>query len=58
MNKTEFIKKLKKNNIRFHSHGTRHDIYVHTPSGKKIAVPRHNEFTNKFLSILLGEIPK
>ena len=57
MNRTEFLKILKEHNIVFHKHGSRHDIYIHTITGKKISVPRHNEFKNKFLSMLLDEIP-
>lgn len=56
MNKHEFLKKLSKNNILFLNHGTRHDIYVHKPSGKKVAIPRHSEYSNDFLKLVLKEI--
>ncbi|MCL2008709.1 MAG: type II toxin-antitoxin system HicA family toxin [Treponema sp.] len=57
MNRTEFLKILKKNGLEFHKHGSRHDIYIHVASGKKIAIPRHREITNKFVKIILSQIP-
>jgi hypothetical protein len=58
MNKHEFVNKLSENDIYFSFHGTRHDIYIHYPTGKKIAIPRHVEFSNVFLKKVLREIPK
>jgi hypothetical protein len=58
MNKQEFLNRLSENDISFSSHGTRHDIYTHNPTGKKIAIPRHVEFSNVFLRKILREIPK
>ena len=58
MNRTEFIKILKEHGVEFNKHGSRHDIYIHTSSGKKLAIPRHREIKNKFLNIILKEIPK
>ena len=43
--------------MEFHKHGSKHDIYIHTASGKKIAIPRHSEIRNKFLNLVLKEIP-
>ena len=57
MNRTEFLKILKKHGLEFHKHGSRHDIYIHNASGKKIAIPRHREIKNKFIKIILDEIP-
>jgi len=37
----EFIKSLKKQGIKFHSHGTRHDWYINPANGKMAQVPRH-----------------
>jgi hypothetical protein len=56
MNRTEFLKILKEHNVVFHKNGSRHDIYIHTVSGKKVAIPRHREIKNKFLKMILDEI--
>jgi len=40
---------LEVNGIFFDHHGTRHDIYKHKETGKKIPIPRHSEFSNEFL---------
>jgi hypothetical protein len=58
MNKHEFLNRLSENGISFSHHGTRHDIYIHRLTGKKIAIPRHVEFSNVFLKKVLQEIPK
>ena len=58
MNRYDFIKLLEQNGIVFYRHGSRHDIYIHEPTGKKLAVPRHKEIKNKFIKRLLKEIPK
>jgi hypothetical protein len=58
MNKHEFLNRLSENEISFLNHGTRHDIFIHHPTGKKIAIPRHVEFSNVFLKKVLREIPK
>jgi len=46
VNRTALLKLLKRNGVEFHRHGSSHDIYRHKVSGKKIAIPRHNEFDN------------
>jgi hypothetical protein len=33
MNRTEFLNILKKHAVEFFRNGSRHDIYIHTPSG-------------------------
>jgi len=58
MNKKAFLKALKENGLYFDHHGSRHDIFIHEKTGKKIPVPRHNEFSNEFLKMILKEIPK
>jgi len=58
MNRTEFLRILDEHGVVFYKHGSRHDIYIHISSGKKIAIPRHREIKNKFLKMLLDEIPK
>jgi hypothetical protein len=56
MNRTEFLNILKEHNVVFHKNGSRHDIYIHTISGKKVTIPRHREMKNKFLKMILDEI--
>jgi hypothetical protein len=58
MNKNEFVGKFSENDVLFSRHGSRHDIYIHSPTGKKIAIPRHVEFSNVFLKKILQEIPE
>ena len=41
MKVSEFIRQLKKQGIKFHRHGKRHDIYINPANGKKSEVPRH-----------------
>jgi len=48
---------LELNGIFFSHHGKRHDIYKHKETGKIIPVPRHSEFSNEFLKVILKEIP-
>jgi len=57
VNRTEFIRILSEYGVEFYKHGSRHDIYIHTATGKKIAIPRHREIKNKFLNLILKEIP-
>ena len=42
MKTSEFIRSLKKQGIKFHSHGTRHDWYINPANGKMSQVPRHH----------------
>jgi predicted RNA binding protein YcfA (HicA-like mRNA interferase family) len=58
MKKRDFIRIFNLNGIVFYQHGANHDIYKHEKSGKKIPIPRHNEFSNDFLKDILKEIPK
>jgi predicted RNA binding protein YcfA (HicA-like mRNA interferase family) len=58
MNRQDFIHFLERNGLEFYKHGSRHDIYIHKITGKKVAVPRHSEIKNKFLKIILDEITK
>jgi predicted RNA binding protein YcfA (HicA-like mRNA interferase family) len=58
VNKTAFLKALKKRGIVFERHGANHDIFIHKDSGKTIPVPRHSEFSNELLRIILKEIPE
>ena len=41
MKVSEFVKKLKKQGIKIHRHGSRHDIYINPANGKKSEIPRH-----------------
>jgi mRNA interferase HicA len=58
MNRNDFIKFLEQYGLEFYRHGSRHDIFIHKVTGKKIAVPRHTEIKNKFLKNVLKEITK
>jgi len=58
MNRNDFIHFLEKYGLEFHRHGSRHDIYIHKITGKKVAVPRHSEIKNKFLKKIIDEITK
>ena len=58
MNRKDFISFLEQYGLQFYRHGSKHDIYIHRITGKKIAVPRHTEIKNKFLKKILNEITK
>ena len=58
MNKRAFLKALKKHGLYLFRHGSKHDVYEHRKTGKKLTIPRHNEFSNDFLKEILKEIPK
>lgn len=38
---SEFVKALKKQGVKLHKHGSRHDIYINPANGKKSEMPRH-----------------
>ena len=38
---SEFIKKLKNQGVKFHSHGTNHDWYINPKNDKMAQMPRH-----------------
>jgi len=56
MNRKDFIYLIEKCGLEFMRHGSRHDIYMHKITGKKVAIPRHTEIKNKFLKKILNEI--
>jgi len=58
MNRNDFIRFLEQYGLEFFRHGSRHDIYIHKATGKKVAVPRHTEIKNKLLKKVLKEISK
>ena len=41
MTVAEFVRYLKKQNIRFKEHGTKHDVYWNPKTGQEAQVPRH-----------------
>jgi predicted RNA binding protein YcfA (HicA-like mRNA interferase family) len=41
MKVSEFIRQIKKQGIKFHSHGTRHDWYINPTNGMMSQIPRH-----------------
>jgi predicted RNA binding protein YcfA (HicA-like mRNA interferase family) len=55
--RNEFIKLLNARGVVFHSHGAKHDIFIHRRTGKKIPIPRHGEIKNKTVTDILKEIP-
>jgi UTP:GlnB (protein PII) uridylyltransferase len=58
MKRDAAIKILEANEIFFLRHGANHDVFIHRPSGKKIAFPRHDEFSNNFIKKLLKQKPE
>ena len=38
---SEFIRDLKKQGIKFHSHGKKHDVYYNPANGKTTRIGRH-----------------
>jgi len=46
MKRSEFIKILAENGALFFRNGSKHDVYRHSVTGKKITVPRHGEIDN------------
>jgi predicted RNA binding protein YcfA (HicA-like mRNA interferase family) len=58
VNRNAFIKILAEKGVFFDHHGSRHDIFIHQATGKKIPIPRHSEMKNKFLKRILDEIPR
>jgi predicted RNA binding protein YcfA (HicA-like mRNA interferase family) len=58
MKREEFIKILREKGVVFFRHGSKHDIFVHQATGKKIPVPRHAEIKETTVrAIILKEIP-
>ena len=58
MKREDFIYFLEQNGLVFYKHGSKHDIYIHKITGKKVAAPRHGEIKNKFLKRILQELTK
>ena len=56
MKRNEFIKILAENGVVFFRNGSGHDIYRHIITGKKAAVPRHNEIDNILAKRILKEL--
>ena len=56
MKRNEFIKILAGNNVVFFRNGSKHDIYRHSVTGKKVTVPRHVEIENTLAKEILREI--
>jgi predicted RNA binding protein YcfA (HicA-like mRNA interferase family) len=57
MKRNDFVKLLKDRGVVFHTHGSKHDIFIHQSTGKKIPIPRHGEIKNKTVTDILKEIP-
>jgi len=56
MKRNEFIKIPAGNNVVFFRSGSKHDIYRHSVTGKKVTVPRHGEIENTLAKEILREI--
>jgi predicted RNA binding protein YcfA (HicA-like mRNA interferase family) len=56
MKRSVFIKILAEHNVDFFRSGSKHDIYRHNVTGKKITVPRHGEIDNILVKQILKEI--
>ena len=56
MKRNEFIRILAENDVEFFRNGSKHDIYRHKITGKKVTVPRHGEIENKLAKEILREI--
>jgi len=56
MKRNEFIKILAEHNVVFFRNGSKHDIYQHSVTGKKVTVPRHGEIENILAKEILREI--
>jgi predicted RNA binding protein YcfA (HicA-like mRNA interferase family) len=56
MKRSEFIKILAEHNLGFFRSGSKHDIYRHSVTGKKVTVPRHGEIDNILVKEILKEI--
>jgi predicted RNA binding protein YcfA (HicA-like mRNA interferase family) len=55
--RNDFINILKDKGVVFFKHGSKHDIFIHKDTGKKIPIPRHVEIKNTTVSEILKEIP-
>ena len=56
MKRNEFIKILAENGVVFFRNGSKHDIYRHSITGKKVTVPRHSEIENKLAKDILRQL--
>jgi mRNA interferase HicA len=56
MKRNAFIKILEDNGVVFFRHGSEHDIYIRTITGKKVSIPRHGEIENNLVKLILKEL--
>jgi predicted RNA binding protein YcfA (HicA-like mRNA interferase family) len=56
MKRNAFIKILEDNGVVFFRHGSEHDIYIKTITGKKVSVPRHGEIENNLAKLIFREL--
>lgn len=58
--RNQFIKHLESNDVYFHRHGSKHDIYRNSKTGKKTTLPRHPTIDVKLSELICKqlEIPK
>jgi predicted RNA binding protein YcfA (HicA-like mRNA interferase family) len=58
MKREDFLHLLEQKGVVFFKHGSRHDIFIHKTTGKKVSVPRHKEIKNKFLNLIIAELAR
>jgi predicted RNA binding protein YcfA (HicA-like mRNA interferase family) len=56
MKRNAFIKILEDHGVVFYRHGSEHDIYIKSETGKKVSVPRHGEIENTLVKLILKEL--
>jgi predicted RNA binding protein YcfA (HicA-like mRNA interferase family) len=60
MKRSQLIKHITENGCIFKREGSNHAIYMNLKTGKKTAIPRHNEIKDTFCNAICKqlEIPK
>jgi len=56
MKRKELIKRISSAGCVLVRHGTRHDLYRNQKTGKKQAIPRHNEIDENLAKHILKEL--
>jgi predicted RNA binding protein YcfA (HicA-like mRNA interferase family) len=56
LKRKELIRTLNEHECELQRHGSRHDIYVNTKSGKRAPVPRHNEIADSLVRIIIKQL--
>jgi len=55
---SEFVRQIKKQGVKFDSHGTNHDWYINPSNGQRTQVPRHpsKELKTKTVKMMLAQL--